>query len=219
MKVGIDYFVNKVNINKEDLERLKGLEIRKAFEKAIDIAKGYGLRKRKFSIYTFTEQSREVNLTSLEPNFEIESCIISNIFSGDKTRQYYYDLIYEEDGNVYMVLPTYFNKGDTITIIYEIPYSVEEDNDGNKFIDISQYDFNILELIFEGCLMERIGMYYSKLSMKEIGSDITTNLDRARFYIDQSSRYLSDASGLIKKRIPTGKSINYRVGKEWLTHL
>lgn len=213
MKITIDNLLSRININKEELERIGKFEIESAFKKAVDIATGFGLRENKNIEYTFQEASREVNMTSLDPNFEVESGVIDNITSTDFAEKYLIVSYYQKDGDLILVLDKVIPKGKTIRIFYQIPYKIE-----NNEINIKSYDYNILTLIFEGCLFERISLYYSKLSMKDLGSDITTNMDRARFYQEESSRYLTDASNLIKKRIPVGKTIIYQINKEYLTH-
>lgn len=212
MIITIDDLLKRITLNKEELERLEEYEIRTTFLKSIDIANGYGLRRENSTIYIFTDYTNRVNLSLLSPPFT-ENSYIEDIWNSDYTIKYE-NYIVEFIGNQYwLVFSTYFAINESIVIDYYTPYEINENQ-----VDINPFDLNILTLIFDGLLHQKIGNYYAKLSMKDIGADITTNLDRARYYQEQSSRLLTDAINLIRRRLPKGKVVRYRKVYDWLTH-
>jgi len=213
LKINLNYLLNNSELDKEEVEKLGFKELRASFNRTIDKANSFGLRKINMGEVNITESTCEIDLSKLTIPFEYNISIIKAVYvnnTSTKLCSCRYKVVYKD--KPYLVFDFPLISGNKVYIIYTSSIQKEDE------IDVEINDVEILTLIFEGSIYEKLADMYSKTGEKSLEADITNYIEKARFYQDRAISRYNEAKKIIHSRLPTGTSVVMKEVKDWITH-
>lgn len=212
MNIDVDYLLNNSELDKEEVEKLGSKEVRASFRRAIDKANSFGVRKINYGEVSISGDTTEIDLSSL-PNFEYHISVVKAVYLNDVDNEiptYDYRIIYRD--KPILKYRYSFQGGSKVYIVYTSALPRQD------VVDVSSSDVEILTLIFEGTVYEKLADMYAKTGEGSLEADITNYIEKSRFYQERATRRYDEARKIIKVRIPTGKYVQMQEIRRWLTH-